>query len=146
MRPLNRHVVPKAAKTKRMSRLVLLLTTTGRKSGLPRITPLQYETLDGNYYLGSARGKKADWYLNICINPHVQIQVGKNKWDARAEVVSDIKRIVDFLELRMKNRPRMIRAMLYTHGVMGKIDCSKLEKLALDLALVIVTPDYSGGG
>ena len=28
-------------------RLVLLLTTTGRKSGLPRVTPLQYEEVNG---------------------------------------------------------------------------------------------------
>ena len=29
------------------TRMVLLLTTTGRKSGLPRVTPLQYEDIDG---------------------------------------------------------------------------------------------------
>ena len=145
MRPLNRHVVPKAAKTKRMSSLVLLLTTTGRKSGLPRTTPLQYETLGGIYYLGSARGQGADWYMNILSNHKVQIQIGEKKWDAIAEAVSDNQRIADFLELRMKHRPLMIRAMLFTHGVMGKIDRSKLEKLAHELALVVVTPDYSEG-
>ena len=47
------------------SRMVLLLTTIGRKSGLPRITPLQYEEIDGAYYVASARGAQADWFRNI---------------------------------------------------------------------------------
>ena len=42
-------------------RLVLLLTTTGRKSGLHRVTPLQYEEIEGKIYVGAARGQKADW-------------------------------------------------------------------------------------
>lgn len=48
-----------------IGRIVLLLTTMGRKSGLPRVTPLQYEEINGDYYLGSARGLKADWLRNI---------------------------------------------------------------------------------
>ena len=38
-----------------IGRHVLLLTTTGRKSGLRRVTPLQYEEIDGVFYIGSAR-------------------------------------------------------------------------------------------
>jgi hypothetical protein len=43
-----------------MGRLVLLLTTTGRKSGKPRVVPLQYEEIDGKICVGSSRGLKAD--------------------------------------------------------------------------------------
>ena len=42
------------------TRVVMLLTTIGRKSGLPRQTPLQYEEIEGVYYVGSARGVQAD--------------------------------------------------------------------------------------
>ena len=42
------------------TRIVLLLTTIGRKTGLPRVTPLQFEQIDGAYYIGSARGQDAD--------------------------------------------------------------------------------------
>ena len=52
-------------------RVVLLLTTTGRKSGLPRVTPLQFEEIDGAYYVGSARGAQADWFRNIVSNPQI---------------------------------------------------------------------------
>jgi len=34
-----------------IGRVVLLLTTTGRRSGLPRVTPLQYEQIDGAIYV-----------------------------------------------------------------------------------------------
>ena len=57
------------------TRVVMLLTTTGRKSGLPRVTPLQYEEIDGVYYLGSARGVQADWFRNIQACPQVSVQI-----------------------------------------------------------------------
>jgi hypothetical protein len=36
-----------------IGRIILLLTTMGRKSGLLRVTPLQYEEINGDYYLGA---------------------------------------------------------------------------------------------
>ena len=61
-----------------IGKIILLLTTTGRKSGQKRITPLQYEEIDGKYYLGSARGTKSDWYRNIQADGRVEVQV-KNR-------------------------------------------------------------------
>ena len=68
-----------------LGRMLLLLTTTGRKSGLPRTTPLQYEELDGAYYIGSARGTKADWFRNILADPHVEVEVKSKRFPAIAE-------------------------------------------------------------
>lgn len=52
-----------------LGRFILLLTTTGRKSGFPHTTPLQFEVVNGAYYIGSARGKQADWFRNIRAKP-----------------------------------------------------------------------------
>jgi len=60
--------------------LVLLLTTTGRKSGLPRQTPLQYEQIDGLIYVASGRGKKADWVCNITADPAVEVRLKKRRF------------------------------------------------------------------
>ncbi|NTU54637.1 MAG: nitroreductase family deazaflavin-dependent oxidoreductase, partial [Anaerolineales bacterium] len=57
------------------ARVVMLLTTIGRRSGLPRVTPLQYEQVDGDYYIASARGPEADWFKNIRANPKVRVQI-----------------------------------------------------------------------
>jgi hypothetical protein len=51
-----------------VGRIILLLTTTGRKSGLKRVTPLQYEMIGDDCYIGAARGVKADWVRNIQVN------------------------------------------------------------------------------
>jgi hypothetical protein len=40
------------------TRIVLLMTTIGRKSGLARVTPLQFEEGDGDYYIASVRGRR----------------------------------------------------------------------------------------
>jgi len=84
-----------------IGRVVLLLTTTGRKTGLPRVTPLQYEEIDGTFYLGSSRGQKADWFRNILANPHVEVRVKSRRFRGMAETVTDPLRIADFLELRL---------------------------------------------
>src|SRR5512142_708489 len=84
-----------------VGKLIVLLTTTGRKSGKKRVTPLQYEEIDGLYYLGAARGLKADWVRNIQACPEVEIQVGSKKFCGVAEVVNDLSKFADFMEVRL---------------------------------------------
>ena len=72
----------------RSIRLILLLTTTGRKNGSPRLTPLQYEQVDGMYHIGPARGSKADWFRNILADRHVRVQIKTRKFAASAEPIT----------------------------------------------------------
>ena len=51
----------------------LTLTTTGRRSGLPRRTPLNYAILDGQVYLLSGFGSRADWYRNLTADDKVSL-------------------------------------------------------------------------
>ena len=56
---------------------ILLLTTTGRKSGAPRTTPLNYFTDGDRLVLNASNGGQDHhpaWYLNILANPSVTIQ------------------------------------------------------------------------
>lgn len=140
MRRLKPRIIQNYQKGLAPTRVVLLLTTTGRKSGLPRITPLQYEEIDGSYYLGSARGMRADWLRNIQANPAVEVQVGKRNFKARAEVVDDVQRITDYLELRLKRHPLFMGIMLRLEGVPLKMRRSDLERLAAHKSLVVLSP------
>ena len=70
-----------------VGRIILLLTTTGRRSGKKRVTPLQYEMIGNDYFLGAARGTHADWVRNILADPQVEIRVGTKQFQGRAEVV-----------------------------------------------------------
>lgn len=57
----------------------LLLHTTGRQSGLERISPLAYFKVDSGWAIfGAASGaaKHPAWYLNIVANPEATIEIG----------------------------------------------------------------------
>src|SRR5437764_14442390 len=61
---------------------MLLLTTTGRKTGQPRTTPVAYLTdRDTMIIVGGAAGaaKHPDWWLNLQSHPEAQVQVGKRR-------------------------------------------------------------------
>jgi deazaflavin-dependent oxidoreductase (nitroreductase family) len=121
-----------------MGNVVLLLTTTGRKSGKRRVTPLQYEEIDGRLYLGAARGMKADWIRNVQADPKVEVRVKASRFSATAELVTDIPRIADFLEVRLRRHPRMVGSMFAMEGLPRNPGRAALEKYAAQLALVII--------
>ena len=124
-----------------VGKIILLLTTTGRKSGLPRVTPLQYEEINCDYYLGSARGLKADWLRNIQSNPNVEIRVGAKRFRGNAEVITDPSRIADFMEVRLERHPRMVGLIMEkAHGLPRRPSREQLVELAKTGALVIVHP------
>jgi deazaflavin-dependent oxidoreductase (nitroreductase family) len=121
---------------------ILLLTTTGRRSGLKRVTPLQYEKIGADYYLGAARGLNADWVRNIQINPQVEIRVGAKQIQGTAEIVTDPSRFADFIEIRLQRHPRMIGFIMEkAHGLPKRPSRAQLEEMAKTEAFVIVRPN-----
>ena len=67
---------------------VLLLTTTGRKSGQPRTNPLLYAPAGDNAYMVIASKGGADqhplWYRNLQANPLAAVTVGRKTQQVRA--------------------------------------------------------------
>ena len=125
-----------------VGKIVLLLTTTGRKSGLPRITPLQYELIDGRYCLGAARGKKADWVRNIEADPKVKVRVKNLNFSGLARVSHDPVEIADFLETRLRHHPLMIGLIMEkAHNLPRRPSRQQLEALAADEVMVVISPD-----
>jgi deazaflavin-dependent oxidoreductase (nitroreductase family) len=69
----------------------LLLTTQGRKSGKLRRTALIYGQDGPNYLLVASNGgdpNHPSWYLNLSANPEVELQVGTEKFHARARTAT----------------------------------------------------------
>ena len=65
----------------------LLLTTRGRRSGKLRRTALIYGQDGDRYLVVASKGGAArhpDWYLNLVADPSVGVQVGPDKFAARA--------------------------------------------------------------
>jgi deazaflavin-dependent oxidoreductase (nitroreductase family) len=121
-----------------VGRIFLLLTTTGRKTGLPRETPLQYEEVNGAIYVASARGMDADWVRNIAANPLVTVQIRARRFEGTAEIVTSPARIADFLQLRLERRPRMMGAMLRAEGLLPDPTRADLEALAARIVVVAI--------
>jgi deazaflavin-dependent oxidoreductase (nitroreductase family) len=118
--------------------LVLLLTTTGRKTGLERVTPLQYEEHDSVIYVASARGEKADWFRNIQANPRVRVQIRGRHFSGSAEPITDPERIADFLELRLQKHPLMVRLIMTLAGLPLNYSRDDLVQYATGRAMVII--------
>jgi deazaflavin-dependent oxidoreductase (nitroreductase family) len=48
---------------------VVDITTTGRKSGLPRRIEINFHHLDGEFFITGKPGRKRDWLANLVANP-----------------------------------------------------------------------------
>ena len=74
---------------------VLLLTTTGRKSGQPRTAPVVY-LRDGErlIVIGSNAGNQRTpaWSLNLAANPDAEVEVGADKRSVKARIAEGEER------------------------------------------------------
>jgi deazaflavin-dependent oxidoreductase (nitroreductase family) len=74
---------------------LLLLTTTGAKSGQPRLSPLAYLAIDGKTIIfGSYAGAPKDpaWVHNLRANPRAHIEVGGDSYDVLARELPTTER------------------------------------------------------
>ena len=74
---------------------LLLLTTTGRKSGRTFTSPVMYLADDGRLLVFGSKGgapDHPDWYLNLVNNPAVTVEVGTETFPARAVVLEGEER------------------------------------------------------
>lgn len=105
----------------------LLLTTRGRKSGKLRRTALIYGR-DGERYLLVASNGGASrhplWYLNLSEDPNVELQVGADKFAARARTATP------------REKPRLWKIMSKIYPQYDKYQA----KANREIPLVIVEP------
>lgn len=74
---------------------LLLLHTTGAKSGKPRLNPVAYMKDGDRYVIIASKGgapTNPAWYYNIVANPEVSIEVGTETFRAWAEVIPEPER------------------------------------------------------
>jgi deazaflavin-dependent oxidoreductase (nitroreductase family) len=74
---------------------LLLLTTTGARSGRQRTTPMMFHQ-DGPRVLVMASNagarKPPDWYANLAANPTVTVEIGDESYEATATVLTGDER------------------------------------------------------
>ena len=86
---------------------VLLLQTTGRRSGRPRTTPVQY-LADGDTFVvvasNAGAARPPAWYLNLRADPHAQIDVAGRSVDVRAHEATGQERTDLWQRMTAANR------------------------------------------
>lgn len=87
---------------------ILLLTMKGRRSGEPHTIPIIYTQVGDRYVIIASKGGSPthpQWYLNVSNDPHVQIQVKADKFEAIARTAETPEREALWAEA-LKTWPR----------------------------------------
>ncbi|MEZ5237439.1 MAG: nitroreductase family deazaflavin-dependent oxidoreductase [Microthrixaceae bacterium] len=74
---------------------LLLLHSTGAKSGKERVNPMMYQDLGGSYAVFASKAgapTNPDWYHNLVANPEASIEVGTDTIEVRARVAEGAER------------------------------------------------------
>ena len=103
---------------------IMVITHTGRKSGLRRRTPVNYAPIDGDLYCTAGFGAASDWYRNILANPEVEVWLPGDWRRGRAEDISQDPR-----------RIPLLRQVIIASGVVGPlfgVNPHKMDDAAFD--------------
>ena len=103
------------------------LTTTGRRSGLPRRIELVFHAIDGRVYISGLPGFPRSWMANIRANPRVTFHL---KGPIRADLPATAREITEPVERR--------RIM---ERVAGNWHRSDVDRMMVASPLIEVIPD-----
>lgn len=85
-----------------VGRLFMIMTTTGRKSGQPRHTAIEYHIWRGRKYVLAA-WPKSDWYRNLQADPRLTIQTAVGSESVIARRMIDDAELADVYEFAAAN-------------------------------------------
>ena len=89
---------------------ILLLRTTGRKSGLIREAPLGYTVIDGRVVVVAGYGRSTHWFLNAMANPEVEVMLPGALFGGRAEEITE-----------PAERRAAFRTLIDSMGIVGRL-------------------------
>ena len=116
---------------------ILLLRTTGRKSGLVREAPLGYAVVDGRVVVVAGYGRTAHWFRNAAADPEVEVLLPGALIAGRAEEITEPDK-----------RRAAFRALIASMGVVGRLTLgdvrgkndAEVDMLAEAFPILAITP------
>lgn len=100
-----------------IGRYIMIITHTGRKSGSPHQTAVEYHTINGMKYVPCAFGIKSQWYRNILANPRVTIQTSEGSEHMLAKRVTEDNELVSVIETILSRNPTLMNWYLDSLGI-----------------------------
>jgi deazaflavin-dependent oxidoreductase (nitroreductase family) len=101
-------------------RPVLLLHTTGAKTGQERVNPVAYVRDSGDLVVVASKGgapTNPDWYHNLVANPKVTVEVGTDTYPAQATVTTE------------PERSRLYKLVIATHPGFAEYETKTTRKI-----------------
>jgi deazaflavin-dependent oxidoreductase (nitroreductase family) len=86
-----------------VGRLFMVMTTTGRKSGQPRRTAIEFHEFKGRKFVLSGWSTQADWFRNIEANPYITIQTWRGAERVFAHKLTSEAELSEAFEFAMSN-------------------------------------------
>jgi F420H(2)-dependent quinone reductase len=123
----------------------LLLTTTGRKSGLARTNGLTYCTDRGDLIVVASNGgsdRPSAWLLNLQADGRVRVRVGRDVLDATARVATPEEQAQLWPKVNRTNRGM---SRFFHPGVTGRYDVYQ-RHTTRPIPVVIIHPDRDLAG
>jgi deazaflavin-dependent oxidoreductase (nitroreductase family) len=122
---------------------IMVLKTTGRKTGLTRYAPVNYAIIEGNVYCTAGFGKRSHWYRNLKAHPGLEVMLPGRTIQGPAEEVEDLEEKLTAFRQIMKNG-----------GVAGfslgfnpyTVSDEALKKKAVDYPVLRIRPTGLGSG
>jgi len=116
---------------------ILLLRTTGRKSGLVREAPLGYTVIDGRVVVVAGYGRKAHWFRNAMADPEVEVLLPGALIAGRTDEITE-----------PDQRRAAFRALIASMGVVGRLTLgdvrgksdAEVDTLAQAFPILAITP------
>ena len=109
---------------------IMVITHTGRKTGLKRRTPVNYALVEGELYCTAGFGPMSDWYRNLKAHSQVEVWLPEGWWAGVAEEITD-----------PQGRLPLLRQVLIASGFAAPM-FGIYPKTMTDAELEAVTTDY----
>ncbi|MBK8022694.1 MAG: nitroreductase family deazaflavin-dependent oxidoreductase [Chloroflexi bacterium] len=119
---------------------IMVLTTRGRSSGLPRHTAIEYRQHGSKIYLVSVWGDRPHWYRNLLKCPEVTIQQGGRVRAATAEQVTNSGEALRVLHLFRRRAPSIYDSIIARISARESIDSRSLHEVTDNFTIVRIVP------
>lgn len=119
---------------------LMVLTTWGRKTGLPRHTAIEYRAHGSKLYVVSGWGQRPNWYRNLVAQPVARIRRGQHLLNARATVVTDPGESLRVLYLFRKRAPFIYDPLLARLSNRQSVNPRTLAEISDQFTIVRLEP------
>jgi deazaflavin-dependent oxidoreductase (nitroreductase family) len=119
---------------------IMVLTTRGRKSDLPRHTAIEYRAHGRKVYVVSIWGGQPDWFQNLLINPLVSLRLGARQLSAEAQIVTEAGEALRVLNLFRKTAPVVYDAVLTRLSTEQSVSLQNLPEISSQFTIVRFEP------